>query len=194
MKLKSILISIFYFFPALLFAENFVGFRVIRTSPEEFLKLHRMNFNRNDYGSGESPSSRLTRFVKIQNKTVRQNVVKYEVKPDFPILKEYFEGIKSMNFVVTESAKSNNAYDLNVIVEAPQFQKVNARIEVEKHEQGALLKFFITDSDYSKVSLDIFIGAIRAFKFARETADQAAKDTMLFDKVDKNGVFNKTQL
>ena len=188
MKNKTMILLFLCLLPISLFAETLVGYRVIRTSPDEFLKLHRMNYVWNERSKNSSYPSRLTRFIKIKNKTVRQNIVKYEITPDVPILKEYFGDIKSVDITVTESLKANNSYDLNAVFDISKDQKINSRIEVVKHEQGALLKFFITDSTYSKTALNIFIATIRTFKFARETAEQASTDTMEFEKFDKNQI------
>jgi hypothetical protein len=164
-------------------AEILVGYRLIRTSPEEFMKAHLMPYHLiASKIKNSDQDSRLTRYIIMKNKVVRQDSVTYEFKPDVPGLENILSDWQKVIINVKTVAKKMNEYELKAEINIPSQPLLHSKIDLLKHEQGTLMKFTVLEGSYSKTTLNILISFIRRFKFARESADQAVFDTLELQK------------
>ncbi len=122
--------------------------------------------------------SRLNRYFKIKNKVVRQDYISFQVYPDLPLLREYYETNEFVEFVVNEEQRVGNDIQLNIKMLTHKKESLSGRIEISRHEMGSLLKFYIMKSTYNPVVVDLFL---RTFKLAKITFNEesdAAKQTV----------------
>jgi hypothetical protein len=156
--------------------DKIAGYRVIRASPTDFrnaLWAQEIHNNASDVGV-----SRLSKYLKIKNKTVRQNFISFQVIPDVSLLKENYIANQLTEFIISEKKISDQHYRLNVIVNAPYRNYVNGHIDVQAHELGSLLTFYIEKSTYTDLTIDLMIKTFQLVKIISKDQSSATTNTV----------------
>lgn len=161
--------------PAALAADKRIGYRVIRTSPQEFKKAIWMSETNT---RGAEDKSRLTKFFRIKDKKVRQEFVTFKVELDFPVLSEYYETSNLVAFKVTDQNRSTENARLDIDVQAPFKNIIHGYVEILPHEVGSLLTFYVIDSTYSDWAIDLFTKSFQLVHFIAADPNSATKQTV----------------
>lgn len=155
--------------------EYFVGYRVIRTSPQEFVKAIRMPDTNT---VGDSDKSRLTKYFQIRHKQVLQNNVSFEVVPDLPFFKEHYDSKSPLIFSVSDRELKNEHIELSVIMTGLGGQQLHGRVEVKPHELGSELKFFVTNESYPEALVKVFVSSFKILKITFDDPQEASAQTV----------------
>lgn len=158
--------------------EIFAGYRVIRASPQNFLSALKLQDAQLKKSENESDRSRLSRYFKIKNKIVRQDSISFQIYPDFPILKDYYEANQHIEFIISETGHIENNIDLKISMFSNKKEVLSGRIEITRHELGSLLKFYIIDSTYNPMMLDLFIKSFKLAHITFSEEKEATKQTL----------------
>ena len=156
--------------------EYFVGYRVIRASPQEFLMALRLP--NSNTASGEAAKSRLSKYFQIRNKQVRQNSVSFEIVPDLPFLKEYYDKKDPLVFTLKNRDLKNEEIEFDVHMTGMGGKSVHSRVEVKPHELGSELKFYLFKDDYSATLIQLFLSSFKVLKITFDDPKEASMHTL----------------
>lgn len=153
-----------------------VGYRIIRTSPEEFKSAIWM-MESNTRGIGEN-KSRLTGLFSIKNKIVRQDFVSFELQPNVILFKQTYDLNERALFTVTQKTIHEQNYELSVVAQMIDGNKVFGHIIVSKHELGSLLVFYLDKSSYGEFTTNFFIRSFHLIRIMANDPESATIQTL----------------
>jgi hypothetical protein len=147
--------------------ETDLGYRVIRTNPQDFV-----NALRSPIGNSQSRNliqSRLDKFYKIKSKEVNGQDVTIEVLPQIPILSDYFPQSRSLKVRLNEKFHLSDRFSFDALITLKSGAYLKSQLELSRCEAGTLLKLTLKESSYSSVTLQIFREAAEALGFVYPT-------------------------
>lgn len=171
---KAIFLLVFIF-SHLAFAadENLKTYRIIRTSPHEFISALRISPT-NQRIKRES-QSRLAHFFKIKNRKVMQNSIEVEIIPDVPLLEEYFENRTLLIIKLSEISKVNQNYKYDVLISTKKKERLHALMEVMPHELGSLMSLQLIEKTASHWKLQAFAASLKHLGFVAGSPEEAVQ-------------------
>ena len=175
------LIALIYSFPLTVGAEKPappVFYRVLHASPQEISSalFSPMSQPPPKTKVKNLPGSRLAKYFRVKNKTIRNHQVTLELIPVIPQIENYLPSTKPIQISITQSSSLKNHYKFDSLITLSSGYFFNALIELSPHESGSLLKLKLRETNVSKSLLKLFTVTALQLGFLSETPDSARQN------------------
>ena len=156
---------------------DFVAYRIIHTSPAEFVSAMRIPVppNSNAKAGGKPSLSRLKQILQIKSKSVSGDTVTIEIVPDLHELGSDFVNKATTKIRLNQKNQDLNkkGYVFDVKIEMPMDYNFTGQMRIDEHPKGSLVALTISDSGMNPTALKILRAALQKMRILATTPEEA---------------------